>query len=176
VVVAQREDAGDPLAAAAEVTADALAHRLERLEAGGAWRGVDADAVGRAVIDGDEDGDLALAGDSRGQVGAPHHVHRLRDDGAVVGARPARRAGSRPGEQAMHAHQPQRPTAGGGHATIPQPRPHLPVPLTMKGAGGEHDPDRRHEVGIRHRPHGARPPRRRGRRRGGAVGAAARRR
>jgi hypothetical protein len=87
------------------VTADALAQRLQRLEAGGAVRGVDADALGRAVIDGDEDGDLALAGGGRGQVGPPYHVHRLGDDGAVVGTRAARRAAARRGEQAMRTHR-----------------------------------------------------------------------
>src|SRR5215207_9268099 len=80
---------------AAEVAAHALANRLQRLEAGGALGGVEPNALGRAVIDGDEDGDLALAGDRGGQVGAPHDVHGVRDDGAIVGARATRRAAAR---------------------------------------------------------------------------------
>ena len=40
--------------------------------------GVDADAFGGAVVDGDEDRGLALAGDRRGHVGAPHRVDRSR--------------------------------------------------------------------------------------------------
>ena len=38
--------------------------------------GVDADALGRPVVDGDAHGRLALAGAGRGQVGAPHGVVR----------------------------------------------------------------------------------------------------
>jgi hypothetical protein len=41
--------------------ADGLLDRLERLEAIGAAAGVNTDALGRAVIDGDEHSSLALA-------------------------------------------------------------------------------------------------------------------
>jgi hypothetical protein len=37
---------------------------------------VDADAFGRAMIDRDEYGGLAFAGERR-QIGAPHHVDRV---------------------------------------------------------------------------------------------------
>jgi hypothetical protein len=63
MVVAQRETAGDALGECAEVAAHALAQRLKGLEAGGTQRGVDADAFGGGVIDGDEDGGLPLAGE-----------------------------------------------------------------------------------------------------------------
>jgi hypothetical protein len=43
-----------PLREAAEVAAHPLAERLQRLEAGGAVRCVDADALSRAVVDDDE--------------------------------------------------------------------------------------------------------------------------
>ena len=39
-------------------------------------RRVDADALGRAVVDGDEHRRLPLAGPGGGQVGAPHRVDR----------------------------------------------------------------------------------------------------
>jgi hypothetical protein len=78
VIVSHGEAAGDVLGEAAEIVARALADRFERLEASGAPCGVDADAFGGAVVDGDEDRRLALAGDGRRQVGAPHRVHRLR--------------------------------------------------------------------------------------------------
>jgi hypothetical protein len=56
-------------------------------------RAVDADAFRRAVIDGDEDGNLAvLDGDRRGHVGAPHRIDRVWDDRAVVVARATRAA------------------------------------------------------------------------------------
>src|ERR1700750_2711171 len=68
----------------------------ERVAAGEAWMPAHPRAPGVA---GTEPGRLALAGDGRGQVGAPHGVDRLGDDGAVVAARPARRADARGGEQ-----------------------------------------------------------------------------
>src|SRR5919205_2006056 len=83
----EREARGDTLGEAAEVTPYPLPDRLERLEAGGALGRMDADALGRAVVDGDKDRDLAFARDRGGQISAPHRVHRLRDDGAVVTAR-----------------------------------------------------------------------------------------
>ena len=62
-----------PSLEAAEVLPHALAERLQRLEAVARLGGVQADALARAVVDGDEDVDLALAGgDGRGHVGAPH--------------------------------------------------------------------------------------------------------
>ena len=52
--------------------------------------GVDADAFGRAVIDGDEDGSLALAGRHAGHVGSPHLIDPIRSDPAVMSARASR--------------------------------------------------------------------------------------
>ncbi len=75
-----------PLAKAPEMAAHALAQRHEGLETCGAECGVDADAFGRVVIAGNEDDGLRLAGDG---VGAPHDVHGVGDDGAVMGPRPA---------------------------------------------------------------------------------------
>src|ERR687884_1803032 len=90
-----------------EVTPDALADRLQRLEARRPGGGVDADAFGRAMVDGDEHGGLSLAGPGRGQIGAPPLVHPVGDDSAVVVAWPPRRADARGREQAVFAHQPQ---------------------------------------------------------------------
>ena len=56
-----------------------LPDRLQGLEAGGAKGSVSADALGRAVVDGDEDRRLPLAGDGRGQVGAPHLSNDIRN-------------------------------------------------------------------------------------------------
>src|SRR4051794_1980766 len=52
---------GDALAEGAEALAHRLPDRLERLEPVGAAAGVDADALGRAVVDRHEHGRLALA-------------------------------------------------------------------------------------------------------------------
>jgi hypothetical protein len=60
VVVADRQAGGDAPLEPAEVLADALAQRLQRLEAVARLRGVDANALRRAMIESDEDAHLAL--------------------------------------------------------------------------------------------------------------------
>src|ERR671933_395984 len=154
----EREAGGDTLGEAAEVTPHPLPDRLQRLEAGGALRRVDADALGRAVIDGDKDRDLAFARDRAGQVGAPHRVHRLGNDGAVVTARAPGRADPRRREQMVLAHEAQHPTAGRAKARHTQPGPDLPVSLAMKRAGGQDGADPLNERGIQHRPDRTRTP------------------
>ena len=62
VVVAQAEPGGDARPVAAVVRPQPLAERLERLEARAGASRVDADALLRAVVDGDEDRGVALAG------------------------------------------------------------------------------------------------------------------
>ena len=90
MVVADGETLGGILLDPAEVFGDALADRLQRLVAGAVEGGMDADACRRAVIDGDEDRDLAiLDGEGCGHVGSPHRVDGLGDDRAVVAARAA---------------------------------------------------------------------------------------
>src|SRR3954466_1246987 len=148
---ADREAAGDLLREAAEVPPHPLAERLERLEPVGTVAGVDADALGRAVVGGDEDRGLTLAGDRGGQVGAPHHVDRLGDDRAVVGARAARRAGPRRGEQVGLPHQPQHAPPRGAGTAVAQAGPDLAVALAVEGARGQHRPDRLPEGGGRQR-------------------------
>jgi hypothetical protein len=59
---------------------------------GGAMRGMDADAFGGAMIDSDEHRRLALTGDRRGQVGPPHRIEGVWNDGAAMAARAARRS------------------------------------------------------------------------------------
>ena len=128
----------------------ALAHRLldrlERLEAIGAVAGVQADALGRAVIEGDEDGGLALAGHDRGQVGAPHQVDPLGGDRAVVGLRAPWPTGTLRRQQVVRLHQPKNTTAAGADAGEAQPRPQLAIALAMKGAVLQQLPDGRHQV------------------------------
>ena len=63
----------------AEMAQHALAHRLERLEAVAGARGMDADALAGAVVDGDEHpGPPLVDGHGLGHVGSPHHIHRGR--------------------------------------------------------------------------------------------------
>ena len=60
--MAQREALRDVLCVSTEAPTDTLADRLERLETRGLLRGVDADTLGRAVVDGSEDRDQAFVG------------------------------------------------------------------------------------------------------------------
>src|SRR5919202_6228700 len=154
----EREAGSDGWGKAGEVTAHPLPDRLQRLEAGGALRRVNADALGRAMVDGDKDRDLAFARDRAGQVGAPHRVHRLRDDGAVVTARAPGCTDTGRGEQIVLAHEAQHPTTGRAKARHAQPSPDFPVTLAMKGAGGQDRADPLNERSIRHRPDRTRTP------------------
>src|SRR5215218_5170408 len=104
VVVANGQTSGDLLRECCKVTPDALADWLQRLEARRPCGGVDTDTFGRAVVDGDEHRGLPLAGPGRGQVGAPHLVYPVGDDGAVVVAWTPRRADTRGHEQPVFAH------------------------------------------------------------------------
>ena len=133
VVVAEPKAGSDALGEAAVALPDGLLDRLESLEAVGAAAGVDADALGRAVIDGDEHGGLALAGHDRGQVGAPHDVHPLGGDRAVVGPRAVWPAGTLVRRQAVLAHEPQDAASAAADAGEAQPGPQPAVTLPMGG-------------------------------------------
>src|SRR3954464_2990586 len=132
VVVAEGEALGRVLLDAAEVAQHALAHRLECLEAVAGAGGMVADALARAVVDGDENpGPTFFDGHGLGHVGAPHRVHRGGGDGAVMGALlgtadPVRR------EQAMLAHETPDPAGRGANAGMAQPGPDLTVALAMQ--------------------------------------------
>ena len=84
VIVPDGEAASDALSERAEAVADPLSDRLEGLEASAAPGGVDADALGGEVVDGDEHRRQALVRPGGGGVGAPHRVRAIRDDRAVV--------------------------------------------------------------------------------------------
>ena len=90
MVVPHRQAARDVGREPTEVTPHALPDRLQRLEAGGPRMGMDADAFGRTMIHRDEHRGLTFTGEGRRQIGAPHRVDRVGNDGAVVVARPAR--------------------------------------------------------------------------------------
>ena len=91
VVVPKTQPAGDALANRAEAGADALADRLQGLKSGPALGRMQADALGRAVIDGHEDEGRALAHGHCGRhVRAPHHIGGRGGDRAVVRLRAVR--------------------------------------------------------------------------------------
>jgi hypothetical protein len=110
VVVADGEAAGGILFDGAEALGDVLSDRFQRLVPGPMQGGVDADALVRAMFDGDEDRDLALLHrEACSHVGAPHHVDGVRDDRAIVAARAARTAGPVRGPEAVLARQAAHP-------------------------------------------------------------------
>src|SRR4051794_15817616 len=127
---------------------DALAHRLERLEAVAGASGMAADALAGAVVDGDEDPGPAFSeGHGLGHVGAPHHAHRGGGDRAVVRALlrtadPVRR------EQAVLAHQSSDPSGRGADAGMAQAGPDLAVALAMQARAEDLGADALEQLGI----------------------------
>src|SRR4051794_473559 len=134
MIVAELQAGGGALGESAEMLAHRLPYRLERLEAISPLAGMDADALGRAVVDGEEHGGLAFASHDAGQVGAPHRIDPFGGDRAVVGARATRAAGTLVGQKAVRAHQPQDAAAAGADAGQAQPRPQLAVALAVEWA------------------------------------------
>src|SRR5918912_95364 len=148
MVVAQGEPLGAVPLDGAEVAQDALAHRLERLEAVARAGGMAADALSGAMVDGDEDPGPAFSeGHGLGHVGAPHHVHRGGGDGAVVrallqAADPVWR------EQAVLAHQAPDPPGRGADAGMAQAGPDLAVALAMQARAEDLGADALEQLGI----------------------------
>src|SRR3954454_20928298 len=152
VIVAEPEAGGDVLGEGAEALAHRLPDRLQGLEAVSVKAGVDADALGRAVVDGDEHRRLALAGHHRGQIGPPHQVDSPGRDRAVVGPRAVRPPGTLVRQQAVLAGEPEDAAAAGADAREAQHRPQLAVALAMEEAVRQKLADLHHQVLIRHGP------------------------
>src|SRR3954464_7882200 len=155
VIVPNGETARDLFGESAEAAPHALPDRLQRLKTGGSARRLGAHTPRRVMIEGHKHRDLSLTGEGRGQVGAPHRVHRVGDDGAVVVARASGCPDPGGREQVVRAHEPQHATLGCPKACHAQPGPDLPVTLTVKGAGGQNRADRLQQGCIRHRPNRA---------------------
>src|SRR6186997_900194 len=164
MIVAELKAGGSAFGEGAETLAHPLPDRLQSLKAISAAAGMKADALGRAVIDGNDcsvtvsaarvsslQGSLALAGHDRRQVGAPHYVDPLGGDLAIMGARAPRPARALMRQQAMLAHEPQDAAAAGADAGEAQPRPQLAVALAVERAVLQELPDLRHQVLVRHR-------------------------
>ena len=85
VIVPESESFGAADPEAAEVLTDTLAEGFESLEAGGTLDGMNAHTLGRAMINGSEDGDLAVVeGDRCRGVDAPHPVGTIGGDGSAM--------------------------------------------------------------------------------------------
>src|SRR3954465_3458984 len=153
-----RRPAATPLANAPKRSRTACLTGSSASKRSARWMaGVDADALGRAMINGDEYRRLALAGHDRGQVAAPHHIDPLGGDPAVMGSRAMRAAGTLMGQEAVLAHQPQDAAPAGAEAGEAQPRPQLAVALAMERAARQKLADRRHQIVIRPGPRWSRP-------------------
>ena len=138
MVVQDRQSGGDPPVEAAEVLADALAERLQSLEAVAREGGVEADALAGAVIHRHEDEDLSFfGGHGRGRVGPPHHVGSFRDDSPVVGLGAVGMANPLRGLEAVLPHQPADALLGGPDALEAEPGPDLAVALAVEGRLGQ---------------------------------------
>jgi hypothetical protein len=91
---------------------------------------------------GDEDCGPALAGQGRGQVGAPHLVDPLGSDGAVVRLRTMRPPYPAWRLEPMLPGQAQDAALGGADPGEAQPRPDLPIALAVEWALGQQLADR----------------------------------
>ena len=112
---------------------DALAEGLQGLEAGGSLDGMNAHALGRAMVHRGEDRHLAvLEGDCCRGIDAPHPVGMIGGDGSAVGLL-HHRLGLALGRQQLGL--------GGPHSRYPQARPHLAVSFPTKGRGRNLLPD-----------------------------------
>jgi hypothetical protein len=151
VVVAERQAGRHLGSVGSEVLTDALAEWLEGLEAGAAPGGVDADALGGEVVDGDEHGGRSLGGPAGGGVDPPHGVRAVRDDRAVVRGRAVRLAGPCRGEESRLAHQPEHPRLTGPDPGQAQACPHLPVAFTDERRARQDAADLLGQLGVRPR-------------------------
>ncbi len=136
-----------------EVLPHPLADRLQRLEARGPAGRMDAHALGRAVIDGHEHRDLPLGRPGGGQVGAPHRVDPVRDDGCRRGC--ADRAACRPAWGSTGRGRASGAAPGAWRWRTPfmqQPCPDLAMAFAVDGAVGQDGADPQEQCGIRHRP------------------------
>src|SRR5487761_284718 len=80
VVVAELEADADLFGIAAENEADALPDGFQRFVSSSPPGGMDTQAFGAAVVDGDEDAGLTLSGQRAGLVGTPHLVRMVGRD------------------------------------------------------------------------------------------------
>jgi hypothetical protein len=138
VIVPQPHASRDGFAESTELFLHGLPPWLEGFQPRAAFGCLNAQAIGRIVVDHSEDRHLAiLSRKARRRVDAPHLVGPLGEDRAVV-ALGLDRLRLPPGrQQAVLAHQLQHAPLGRAHARQPQPRPHLAVALAMEGRAGD---------------------------------------
>ena len=146
--MAEHQSIGSPGAEPAKIFADALAERFKGFEPCGPFDGVDADTVGRSVIDGGKHRHHPFVEGHRGcAVGAPDLIRPVGDDlaGMLVFGDPWT-AGWR--QQLGLPHQTKHAGLGGADVLRTQTRPYLPMAFPMERAGGYLLPDQLSQLRI----------------------------
>ncbi len=135
-----------------EAFAHPLADRSKGLEASTSNGGMNADAARRAMVNRDEDGNLATcARNGPRHIRAPHLIDVVRDDRAVMGT------GAMGGPMAwlrtkpVLPHEPEHPRLRGSNALAAQTCPDLAVALAMEPAVSDHLFDPLDQISGRHR-------------------------
>src|SRR4051812_38364870 len=129
----QAQASGNAAGESAELFFHSLTNRFQRFEASGLLDHVNADALGRAVINGGEDGHRTLrSGESGRGIGSPHLIGHFSDDCPFVRIAPSRlwRPGRR--EQLVFPQQMQYAVLRGPDALMPKPGPDLAIALAAE--------------------------------------------
>lgn len=142
VIMAKRETLSNPFSKSAEEIADTLPDRLKGFKASSSLGSMDSHTLHRAVINSKEDGHLALfSRKARGLVDSPHPVHQLCSDHPIVGLPPGAMTDTTGSKKIVLLHEPEDSSFGGPDSLESQPRPHLPIALTVKGRTTEKGTD-----------------------------------
>ncbi len=118
---------------------------------------MDTNAFQGTMIDCKEDVGLPFGqGHRRSQIGAPHVVDPVGDNGAVMMAWARRPAPTLRRQQSMLPHQPQDPACRGANAAKTQAGPNLTIAFTGEGRMSQDGANVLHQHLIRTRSHGTR--------------------
>src|SRR5487761_375348 len=148
VVVAELEADADLFGIAAENEADALPDGFQRFVSSSPPGGMDTQAFGAAVVDGDEDAGLTLSGQRAGLVGTPHLVRMVGRDAPVVRLDDGQFERARRRQEVGQSHQPQHPSLADPDALEAELCPHLAIPLAEPGRGRDHFSNQLRQLGV----------------------------
>ena len=153
----QLEAASDVGVQAAPAVNDGVIDRLEGGEPVADLGHMGPGLSGVVVHAGEHPHPAIAAGPGHGGVGAPAHIRRLRDDGAVVGSWFAAAPDPLGRQQPLSAQQPQDPFPAHLDAVLAaEPGADLAGALTSKRRVGEHLADQLHQLGVVDRRHRSR--------------------
>src|SRR6185437_1559768 len=136
----------------AELSPNALANRLQGLEARGPSRGMEADPFEGTMIHADKDRDQAvLQRHGARRIGTPHLIRAHGRDGPVMVSRATHSLSPVRCQEVGLPHEPPHTGFRGPNALCPQARPDLAVALPEKRRGRDDCPDMTRErlIGVR---------------------------